>query len=181
VQNIAVTKLVDNPDHKKTLFVITTDENTYHIIVEANITKAGNETLIQLAATLYNPQNETITASAQIPDTLTDAPYYGGPVEAFYLHLEKWVVDLLKFWLPIVILVALIAQVILIVEDYIEHPVLEPLKTVLFGGPFIYASLPQVLLTLLQDTNISDGSFDMYVPWWPPTLISICFCKNVTS
>jgi hypothetical protein len=64
VQNIAVTKLIDDSDHKKTLFVITTDENTYHIIVEANITKAGNETLIQLSATLFNPQNETITASA---------------------------------------------------------------------------------------------------------------------
>jgi len=159
VQNIAVTKLIDEPYYKKTLFVITTDQTTYHIMVEANITTAGNETLIQLSATLYNPQNETITASAQIPDTLTDAPYYSGPVEAFHLHLEKWVVDLLKFWLPIVIVVALVAQVILIVEGYITQPVLEPLKTVLFGGPFIYASLPQVLLTLLQDTNISDGSY----------------------
>lgn len=168
VQNIAVTKFIDEPYHKKTLFVITTDQITYHIIVEANITTAGNETLIQLIATLYNPQNETITASAQIPDTLTDAPYYIGSVDAFHLHLDPWVVTALRIALPIVMVVALVLQIIDIIEDFVEHPVLETLKTLLFGGPFIYASLPWVMLTLLQDTN-SDGSFDMYVPWWPPS------------
>jgi PKD repeat protein len=168
VQNLEVTKLVDERNHKKTFFVITTDENTYHIIVEANITTIGTETFIDLSATLFNPENETITATARIPDTLTDAPYYSGAVEAFRLHLEAWVVTALKILLPIVIVVALIIQVIDIIEDYIEHPVLETLKTLLFGGPFIYASLPWVLLTLLQDTN-QDGSFDMYVPYWPPS------------
>lgn len=168
VQNLEVTKLVDERDHKKTFFVITTEENTYHIIVEANITTIGTETFIDLSATLFNPENETITATARIPDTLTDAPYYSGAVEAFRLHLEAWVVTALKILLPIVIVVALIIQVIDIIEDYIEHPVLETLKTLLFGGPFIYASLPWVLLTLLQDTN-QDGSFDMYVPYWPPS------------
>lgn len=167
VQNIVITKLIDESHHKKTIFVIATDETTYHILVEANITTVGSETLIELSATLFNPENETITASARIPDTLTDAPYYSGPVEAFWLHLESWVVTALKIALPIVIIVALVLQVIDIIEDYIEHPILETLKTLLFGGPFIYASLPWVMLTLLQDTN-QDGSFDMYVPYWPP-------------
>jgi len=168
VRNIAVTKLIDEPYHKKTFFVITTDQTTYHIVVEANITTVGNETLVQLSATLLNPQNETITASAQIPDTLTDAPYYSGPVEAFHLHLDRWVVTALKIALPIVIVVALVLQVIDILEDYIAHAVLETLKALLFGGPLIYASLPWVMLTLLQDTN-NDGSFDMYVPYSPPS------------
>ena len=166
VQNIAVTKLIDEPYYKKTLFVITTDQTTYHIMVEANITTVGNETLIDLIATLYNPLNESITASARIPDTLTDAPYYNGPVEAFDLYLAKWVVDLLKFWLPIVIVVAFIWQIVEIIEDYIEHPLLETLKTLFFGGPFIWASLPWVLLTILQDTN-QDGSIDIYFPYLP--------------
>lgn len=166
IKNIAVTRLVDDPTTKKTLFVITTEEDTYHIIVDANITTVGNETLVDLIATLYNPLNESITASARIPDTLTDAPYYNGSVEAFDLYLTKWVVDQLKFWLPIVIVVAFIWQIVDIIEDFIEHPLLETLKTLFFGGPFIWASLPWVLLTILQDTN-PDGSIDIYFPYLP--------------
>jgi PKD repeat protein len=166
IQNIVATKLIDAPTIKETYFVITTEENTYHIIVEANITTASNETLIDLSATLFNPLNETITASARIPDILTDAPYYSEPVEAFRLHLAKLVVDALKAALPIVMVVALVIQVVAIIEDFIEHPLLETLKTLFFGGPFIYASLPWVLLTILRDTN-SDGSIDMYFPYLP--------------
>jgi len=166
IKNIAVTRLIDDPTTKRTLFVITTEEDTYHIIVDANITTVGNETLIDLSATLYNPHNETITASAQIPDTLTDAPYYNGPVEAFRLYLEKWVVDVLRVALAIVLVVAFIWQIVDIIEDFIEHPLLETLKTLFFGGPFIWASLPWVLLTILQDTN-PDGSIDIYFPYLP--------------
>jgi len=178
IKNIAVTRLIDEPTTKKTLFVITTEEDTYHIIVDANITTVGNEALIDLIATLYNPLNESVTASARIPDTLTDAPYYNGPVEAFDLYLTKWVVDQLKFWLPIVIVVAFIWQIVDIIEDFIEHPLLETLKTLFFGGPFIWASLPWVLLTILQDTN-PDGSIDMYFPYLPlNTHINLILNKN---
>jgi PKD repeat protein len=168
IQSIEVTKLVDEHDHKETLFVIATEENTYHIIVRAYVTAVGDETLIDLNATLYNPHNSSITASAQIPDTLIDAPYYSGPIQAFLMHLESWVVTALKIALPVVIVVALILQIYYVIEDYVADAVLQTLKTLLFGGPFIYASLPWILLTLLQDTN-SDGSFDLYVPYWPPS------------
>jgi len=175
VQNIAVTKLIDEPYHKKTFFVITTNENTYHIVVEANITTVGNETFVDLGATLFNPLNETVTASARIPDTLIDAPYYSGPIDAFDLHLPKEIVEALKIVLPVVIIVALVAQVFDIIEDIIENTLKETLKDsvkgalkealsiLIFGGPTIYASLPWVLLKLLGDTN-PDGTFDLFIP-----------------
>jgi PKD repeat protein len=167
VQNIAVTKLIDETYHKKTLFVITTNENTYHILVEANITTVGNETLVDLSATLFNPLNETVTASARLPDTLYDAPYYNGPVEAFDLIIPKIVVDALKAVLPVVIIVALVIQVFHIIEDIIESTLKEALEELLnllvFGGPFVYASLPWVLLKLIGDTN-PDGTFDLFIP-----------------
>ncbi len=175
MQNIAVAELIDDPYHKKTFFVITTSENIYHIIVEANVTTVGNETVVDLSATLFNPQNETVTASARIPDTLIDAPYYSGPIDAFDLHLPKEIVDALKVVLPVVIVVALVAQVFDIIEDIIENTLKETLKDtvkgalkealeiLVFGGPTIYASLPWVLLKLLGDTNL-DGSFDLFIP-----------------
>jgi len=165
VQDISTTKLIDELSYKKTLFVITTDEKTYHIIVTANISIVGTERVVDLNATLYNPHNASITATAQIPDTLNDAPYYNGAVVAFRIHLSAWAVDALKIALPIVIVVVLILQVVFIIEDYIERPLLETLKTMIFGGDFIYASLPWVLLTLLQDSN-ADG-WDLYVPYLP--------------
>jgi PKD repeat protein len=167
VQNVSISKLIDESYYKETLFVITTEENTYHIIVRACIREIGNEVLIDLNATLLNPHNNSITASAQIPDILNDAPYYSGTVEAFLLHLESWVVTALKIALPVVIVVALVIQIYYIIESYIAAPLLGTLKTLLFGGPFIWASLPWVLLTLLQDTN-ANGSFDLFVPYWPP-------------
>ena len=159
-QNVAVTKLVDESNYKKTLFVITTSDNTYHVIVQANITVVGSETLIDLNGTLYNPANETLTASVRTPDTLTDAPYYSGPVQAFRLHLVSWQVIGLDIALVAVIIVAIIFQIYNIIEEFIAQPILQTLETLFFGGPFIYASLPWVMLTLLQDTNSTDGSVD---------------------
>jgi PKD repeat protein len=167
VTNFSITKLIDEPYYKETFFEIATDETTYHIIVKANITVIGSEVFVELNATLFNPHNSTITASARIADTLTDAPYYSGSVEAFRIHLEAWVVNALRIALPIVMVVAFIVQVYFIIEEFIAAPILQTLKTLLFGGPFIWASLPWVLLTLLQDTNL-DGSFDLFVPYWPP-------------
>jgi PKD repeat protein len=165
IKNIAVTKLIDDATTKKTLFVITTEENTYHIIVDANITTVGTETLINLSATLYNPLNETITASARIPDTLTGAPFYNGPVEALRIHLDKPTVDALKFGLPIVTFVALFLEAVFIVTMIAVAPVLVALKLLLDDGFFIWASLPWVLLTLLQDAT-PDG-IDLYFPVSP--------------
>jgi len=168
VQNVSITKLVNESFYKETLFVIITNEQTYHILVRANISSIGVETQIYLNATLLNPHDVSITALACIPDTLTDAPYYIGSVEAFLLHLEEWVVIALKTLLPAVVIVALILQIYFILEEWIGEFWLTSLKNVLFGGPLIYASLPWILLTLLRDTN-PDGSFDLYVPWWPPS------------
>ena len=165
VQNISITKLIDQPNHKETLFVITTNENTYHILVTANLTVLGDETLIDLTATLINPHNGTIIASARIPDTLTDAPYLDESVEAFPIHFPDWVVDALKLALPIVMVVALVIQVYMILETIIED-VLEAILDIVLFGNFIYASLPWVLLTLLTDEN-PDGSVDLYVPYEP--------------
>ena len=166
VQNIAVTKLNDELNYKKTLFAITTNDNTYHVIVQANITEVGNETLIDLNATLYNPANETITASVRTPDTLTDAPYYNGPVQAYRLHLDGWQVIGLDIALVAVMVVAIIFQAYNIIEEYITQSVLHDLEMLFFGGPFIYASLPWVMLTLLQDTY-PDGSINLYFPYLP--------------
>ena len=168
VQGCSVTKLTDEPLYKETLFIIITDEQVYHILVRANISSIGEETQIYLNATLLNPHNASVTALAYIPDTLTDAPYYSGSVEAFLLHLEEWVVIALKTSLPVVVIVALILQIYSILEQWIGEFWLTCLKNILYGGPLIYASLPWVLLTLLRDTN-PDGSFDLYVPWWPPS------------
>jgi len=180
VQNISVTKLVDDPYYKETLFVITTDENTYHVIVRANITKAGNETLIDLEATLYNPHNTTFTASAAIPDTLTDHPYVG-TVEAIRLHFPEEVVEYLVYWiLPIAIIATIIIQVYMILEDISSYL----LNVLLNEAPFVWASIPYVLYTLLRnDSNNDDtgthtpygyppddyhlGSFDFYIPYSP--------------
>ena len=178
VQNIAVTKLIDDPDHKKTLFVITTDENTYHIIVEANITKAGNETLIQLSATLFNPQNETITASATIPDTLTDHPYGPSTVPAIHIHFPEDVDEYLVYYiLPIATVIAIVAQIYEILENMYDYL----FDVAINNAPFVWASIPWVLRTLLiADSNNDDtgthtpfgyptdyyhlGSFDLYIP-----------------
>jgi len=178
VQNIAVTKLIDEPDHKKTLFVITTDEDTYHIMVEANITKIGNEILIQLSATLFNPQNETITASATIPDTLTDHPYGPSTVPAIHIHLPEDVVEYLVYYiLPIVTVIALVAQIYQILENLYDYL----FDVAINNAPFVWASIPWVLRTLLvADSNNDDtgthtpcgyptdyyhlGTFDLYIP-----------------
>lgn len=177
-QNVAVTKLVDESDYKETLFVITTSDNTYHIIVQASISQVGNETIINLNATLYNPANETITALVRTPDTLTDAPYYNGPVTAFRLHLENWQVIGLDIALVAVMVVAIIFQAYDIIEDYIAHPILQTLETLFFGGPFIYASLPWVMLTLLQDTSPVDGSVNLYFPYLPLSVHVNLILKN---
>ena len=167
IKNVAVTKLIDAPTTKETLFVITTGEDTYHIIVDANITTIGNETFIDLSATLFNPENETITASVRTPDTLTDAPYYtNGPVTAYRLSLNSTQVFALEIKLVIVLVAAIILQVFAIILAIITVPVLYALKTLFFGGPFICASLPWVLLTLLQDKN-PDGTINLYFPYLP--------------
>ena len=169
-QNVAVTKLVDESNYKKTLFVIATSDNTYHIIVQANISEVGNEQLINLSATLYNPANETLIASARTPDTLTDAPYYKGAVQAFRLHLTQDEVIVLDVALVVVLVAALVYQVYNIIEELIEQPISQALGTLLFGGPFIYASIPWVLLTVLRDTD-PDGSINLYFPYAP---LNVC-------
>jgi PKD repeat protein len=182
-QTVEVKKLVDESNYKETLFVITSNGTTYHIIVQANITEVGNETYIGLSATLYNPANETITASARTPDTFPSTPFYNGVVTAWDFHLDAWVVSELKRWLPVVIVVALVAQVLIIIYNKLTADAstlaLDTLETLAFGGPFIYASVPWVLLTLLNGDTNSDGSFDMYVPIWPPSpLINLLLNKE---
>jgi PKD repeat protein len=170
IKNIVTTRLIDDPTIKKTLFVITTEEDIYHIIVDANITKVGSETRIDLIATLYNPLNETITASVWIPDTLYDAPFYNGPVTAFHMHFDSATVNLLRFVLPIVTVVALFLQAVFIalLIFYVSEIVL--LKTLFLGGPFIWASLPWVLLTLLEDADPVNG-IDLYFPTSPASVL----------
>ena len=170
IKNIAVTKLIDDPTTKKTLFVITTEEDTYHIIVDANVTTVGSETRIDLSATLYNPDNETITASVWIPDTLYDAPFHSGPVTAIRLQLDSVTVSLLRIGLPIVTIVALFLQAVFIAAMIVIAPVLVALKTLFFGGPFIWASLPWVLLTLLEDADPVNG-IDLYFPTSPASVL----------
>lgn len=180
VQNISITKLIDEPYYKETLFVIITSEDTYHILVTANITVVGNETLINLTATLINPHNVTILASATIPDTLTDHPYIG-VVKAIHFHFLEEVVEYLVYWiLPIVIIATIIIQVYMILEEISEYL----LSVLLNQAPFVWASIPYVLYTLLRtDSNDDDtgthtpygyppdhyhlGSFDFYIPYLP--------------
>lgn len=165
VQNISITRLVDKPHYKETFFVITTSEGTYHILVTANISVVDRETIINLTATLTNPHNFTIVASARIPDTLTDAPYLQQPVQAFLIHFEDAVVQALKAVLPVVIIVALVIEIYMDLAHIIGDVLEEILDIVLFGN-FIYSSIPWVLLTLLNDTN-PDGSFDLFIPYSP--------------
>jgi len=180
VQNISVEKLVDSSHYKETFFIITMDGVTYHIIVKANITIVGNETLIDLSATLLNPHNATVLASAAIPDTLSDHPFVG-QVEAIHFHIsEEYVENLAYLILPIVLIVTLIVQVYLIFE-YIS---ITALMILLNMAPFVWASVPYVLWTMLRyDSNNDDtgkhtwwpypddiyhlGSFDWYIPYLP--------------
>jgi PKD repeat protein len=170
IKNIAVTRLIDEPTTKKTLFVITTEEDTYHIIVDANITTVGTETLIDLIATLYNPLNETITASARFPDTLYDAPFYNGSVTAFRIDLDSTAVFALRGVLPIVTFVALLLEAVFIYWMIATVPVLVALKLLLDDGFFIWASLPWVLLTLLQDADPVNG-IHLYFPVSPASIL----------
>ena len=170
IKNIVVTRLIDEPTTKKTLFVITTEEDTYHIIVDANITAVDNETLIDLSATPYDPLDETITASAQIPDTLTGAPFYNGSVQALRIHLDKSAVDLLTPVLAALTFVAFLLEAAIIVGMIAVAPVLVALKLLFDGGFFIYASLPWVLLTLFQDAT-TDG-IDLYFPYSPLSVLN---------
>lgn len=165
VQNISLTKLVDEQGYKETYFVFVENGKTFHILVTATINIVGSETLIGLTATLVNSHNATIDASARIPDTLNDAPYTGQSVEAFLIHFDDLVVDALKVALPVVIVVALVIQVYMILESIITDVLVAILDIVIFGN-FIYASLPWVLLMLLNDEN-PDGSVDLFIPFSP--------------
>jgi len=180
VQDISITKLVDELHYRETFFVITSNENTYHIIVRANITEVGSETLIDLSATLLNPHNATIIASAAIPDTLLDHPFVG-QVEAIHFHIsEEYVENLVYLILPVVLIIAIVAQVYLILENI----AVTALLTLLNMAPFVWASVPFVLLgMLINDSNKDDtgthtwwphpeddlhlGSFDWYIPYLP--------------
>jgi len=166
VQNISITKLVDEPSYKKTLFVITTTEKTYHILVIANITTNQTETLVNLTASLINPHNASINALASIPDWLYDAPYYDGPVEAFHIWLPDWAVTALKIALPVVVIVAIVGQVYMIIEDIVSD-VSGEILDMLMSNDFVWASLPWIFLTLLTHDTNPDGSFDLYIPFRP--------------
>jgi len=180
VQNISITKLIDEPYYKETFFVITANEKTYHILVAANITIAGNEILVGLTAATVNPHNATITVSAAVPDTLTDHPYVD-EVEAIHFHIqEKHVEDLVYLVLPVAMVITIVIQIYLILEDISTYS----LGILLNQATFVWASIPDVLLTLLMnDSNDDDtgthtsspyledryhlGSFDMYIPYKP--------------
>jgi|GEM_PF-5629410 len=177
VQNVSVTKIVDGTNYKETYFVIVTSENTYHILVKANITRIGNETLIDLVAILLNPHNYTVTASAAISDVLTDHPYIG-VVEAIHFHFPEEVVEYLVYWiLPIATIVAIVFQVYMILQDISSYL----LNVLINQAPFVWASIPYILLKLMiNDSNDDDtgthtpgsdyyhlGSFDLYIPYLP--------------
>jgi PKD repeat protein len=172
MQNISTTKLIDEPLYKETLFVIIVEDNTYHILVTANISKIADETLICLTATLLNPHNSSLSALATIPDLLTDHPFIG-TVEAIHFHIpENYVEALVYYILPVATLVAIVAQVYLILSDISQYA----LNILLNQAPFVWASIPYVLYTLLRfDSNNDDtngdyyrlGSFDLYIPYLP--------------
>lgn len=172
VQNISATKLVDEPSYKETLFIIVAEDDVYHVLVKANISKFANETLIYLEAILLNPHNSSLTVFAAISDILTDHPFIGR-VEAIHFHIpENYVEYLVYYVLPIAIIVTIIAQVYMILSDISQYA----LNILLNQAPFIWASIPYVLYTLLiSDTNNDDtnrdyyrlGSFDLYVPYLP--------------
>jgi parallel beta-helix repeat protein len=163
VQNIAVTKLSDEACYKKTLFEITIDQTTYHIMVEANITTVGNETLVQLKATLYNPENETLMLSAAIPDNITH-PYIG-TVYAVHILVPEWAVqELINVYLPIAMIVAIVGEVFYILNEIINSAVGTVLGWLINGAPLVWVSIPFVFRQLLIADSNNDGSFDLYIP-----------------
>jgi hypothetical protein len=134
-QAITFSKLLDGKNYKETMFTIVDGNGTYNVLVRANITIDGSETLITLNGTLFDATNTTVTLSVAIPDTLMDHPIVG-KVEAIHVHIsEENVEKLVYVYVPIAFLGALLAELLLIVP-------LEIVNLITRYAPFVWASVP---------------------------------------
>jgi len=159
VENARIEWLVDDPNYKEAIVHVTMHNGTYNVLVKANITYSGSETIVNITASL-NPEGSASWVSVAIPDVLYDAPYTSEPVPAFHIHFPPGFATALR----VVLLVALLVGIFVFFVAFLEM-IAADLIALLGHDFFIWASIPWVFLSIFSRDQNVDGSLDLYVPY----------------
>lgn len=160
VQSATIQWLVDEPNYKKAKVHVLTHNASYTLLMTANITVVGSETIINMTAQ-FNPEGPSTWAMFAIPDTFYDAPWNPGqPVQMFHIHFPGW----FRAALTAVIIAVLIFALFFFLDALLVS-VMSGLATLLkLLNLAYYLSIPYVYFTIHDRDKNDDNSLDLFFP-----------------
>lgn len=160
VPDATIEWLVNEPNYKEAKVHILTHNESYTLLIKANISIVGSETYVNITAR-FNPQGKSSWMFVAVPDTITDAPYaLGQPVSAFHIEFPSWFAS----GLAVVMAIVLIFGIFFFFETLLTQ-IASDLTSLLGKNFMFWASIPWVYLSIYGRDRNDDGSIAFDVPY----------------